>query len=155
MSDGFGMQVRECDRCGKEVGGMTAELAQKRLEDHYQRCQTDQRDHTNDCQLNITITPPREISQYEYTEHFQHMMTRRSDPDISGDVVETTLKRGLIKSTHKPQRVIFEWRGDRGWQWWVIAQLREEAFRRSDKSHLLLTVYAKDSDAHEKVEKYV
>jgi hypothetical protein len=158
MSDentiGSGIHVRECNRCGEEFYGLSGHVAQKNLEEHKDDCRVKERNHTNDARVNVKITPPRQLDQYEYTEHFQSMLTRRDDPPVTSDVVTATVKRGVIKSTHISKRVIFEWYDADNYQWWVIAKMREAAFREPEKSHLLLTVYAKNSPAHEQVEKY-
>jgi hypothetical protein len=149
-----GVHTRVCDRCGEEFHGLSAHVAQKRLSEHHEDCRIRPEEHPDDVRVNMNIKPPRQLDQYSYTEHFGSMLTRRENPDPSGDIVELCIKRGVIKSTHKPRNVIFEWYDEDNWQWWVVAKMLPEACRKADKNHLLLTIYAKNSDAHEEVEKY-
>lgn len=153
-TDSSNIEVRTCSRCGEEFYGLSAQTAQENLEEHYSSCRIAEEQHNDDYHVNISLRPPRELSQYAYTEHFNSMKVRRDAPKVTDDIIEATIKRGLIKSTHKNNRVIFERYDKENWCWWVLAQIKPEAFRSADRSHLLVTVYAKNSDAHEVVNKY-
>lgn len=146
-----------CPGCGEQIRALTESRLETKREEHKSECETEvANDPADDAGVTYTVDvePPRTLGSYRASDHFQHMLRRRENPDASWRVVEDALADGRIKHTHKSGRFIFEY--DRGlWTWWVLVQMVDEAFVDTDKNHILVTVYAPDSDAHEEVTKLV
>jgi hypothetical protein len=151
---GEGIEVRKCHRCGEEFYGLTGQSAQEKLSEHEPRCVPETSDQHNDAKYSTSIRPPRDVTQYEMSPHFHSMKTRRENPKITSDIIESTVNKGLIKNTGEADRFIFEWdSGDH--LWWVIVEMRDQALRQNSEKHVALTVFARDSPDHEVVEKYI
>lgn len=88
--------------------------------------------------------PPREPSEYRITDHFRYRMNHRQNPSVDGDIIRRCFKDGRIKNTAQADRFIFELDGDH--RWWLIVELRDEAFFQESEKHRALTVFAKGAD---------
>lgn len=95
----------------------------------------------------VDFSIPREPSAYRRTEHFRYRFHRRTDPEITGEVVRECIENGRVKPTAASDRRIFEAEVD-GITWWVIVKFLNEAFVKDSEKHLALTAYAPDE--HEK-----
>lgn len=95
----------------------------------------------------LSVPIPREPSAYRMTEHFRFRKSRRENPSVDGEVIRRCIEDGRIKRTQSADRFIFEW--EAGWTWWVIVELREEAFLQEAEKHRALTVFARDAEHDE------
>lgn len=94
--------------------------------------------------LLASVMPPREPSEYRITDHFRYRMNHRQNPSVDGDIIRRCFKDGRIKNTAQADRFIFELDGDH--RWWLIVELRDEAFFQESEKHRALTVFAKGAD---------
>jgi hypothetical protein len=101
--------------------------------------------HTETYSLSVPI--PRDPSAYRITDHFRFRMNRRKNPSIDTDTVRRCIEEGRVKSTQSPDRFIFEL--ELGYRWWVIVEIRDEAFLEESEKHRAVTVFAKGTDHDE------
>ncbi|NHX37191.1 MULTISPECIES: hypothetical protein [Halolamina] len=94
--------------------------------------------------LSTSVSPPREPSAYRITDHFRYRMNHRQNPSVDGDIIRRCFEDGRIKNTAQADRFIFELDADH--RWWLIVELRDEAFFQESEKHRALTVFAKGSD---------
>ncbi|MFC7044335.1 hypothetical protein ACFQH6_20545 [Halobacteriaceae archaeon GCM10025711] len=96
----------------------------------------------------LSLSIPREPSAYVATDHFRFRYSRRDNPTITDDVVETCIREGRIKNTQSPDRFIFEATIE-GYRWWVIVELVEDAFLDDAEKHRVITAYVPDHPGHD------
>ncbi len=94
--------------------------------------------------VSTSITPPREPSAYRITDHFRYRMNHRQNPSVDGDIIRRCFEHGRIKNTSQADRFIFELDGKH--RWWIVVELRDQAFLCEGEKHRALTVFAKGSD---------
>jgi hypothetical protein len=159
MSSSNELPKMACPKCGKVFKGISKDSVEKKHKDHVDSCDVDRQSddpHINkeDAKYSTSVSPPRDLEQYDMTEHFHSMLTRRENPEPTTEIIKKTVETGFIKSTHKSGNFIFEKMID-GWTWWVVIHMRDEALIYPDENHLAITIYSPDSDSHEEVNKYV
>lgn len=99
----------------------------------------------------VAFTLPRDITQYEPTQHFLERLKYRTDPDPSKDIARRVIEEGHILCPHGKEEVVFEaeLEGEGVFAdthtWHVIVAVDRDAFVQEDTRHRLLTIYADDA----------
>lgn len=93
---------------------------------------------------------PRDPAQYRPSDHFRYRFSRREDPPITGEVVETCIRGGEITEARGFRRYRFEatlpYR-DRDVRWWLIVGLTE-----TGPPYTVITAYAPDEHPREETD---
>jgi hypothetical protein len=78
---------------------------------------------------------PRDPSAYRACDHFRYRFTRRDDPPITGEVIETCIREGVIHEAREPRRYRFEAHIN-GIRWWLVVD------RNAREPHTVVTAFA-------------
>lgn len=138
----------DCPRCGQHYQAPTEERMDELIKQHKNEASC-YSDPTYSPEANLPDQQiPRNPAAYRPTDHFGVRKAKREEPPVQSGVIKKLITDGVIKRTQEKSRFLFERKID-GWTWRLFVQLMDEAFMIDSKKHLVVTIYAAESDQHE------